>query len=430
MIGPGAGNKLLVFGAGAAGMNLAIQAAKLGVSVDVLEKLDVPFASLRLASWRRIDPVEYDWPHDHYARGTFSATGSVPLPQTTGTGAYLANVWDAAWQKWAATLNGKGNRGKVEIIPNFDATQIRGSFDEKATGVTVDAPWPGSAAARVTYGAIVSCVGFAGEKTDDPARPWNDYAGPQFWTDDDHFHEDLARPLECHRVLISGGGDGGMQDYQRAMTGSFGKALLKRITDFIAPLDRDWQVLPATSEAMILKAEDAGRRACAWRQGTHGIDGVLADWHAAFEKEADKVLGSLDESVLRQLELEILRPCIVSGATRVTWIYRDATPGYAYALNRYLSIFVERMAEAAAKSSEALPRREIISIVPDDPANHQCGNPDDCFGVEHHVVLRSAAGVDTKSSFDWIVVRHGANQIPLLREPTMPEQMTPYDIPR
>jgi len=435
LIGPGAANKLLVLGAGASGMNLAIQAAELGVSVDVLELEATPFNTLYKASWRRIDPVEYDWPHAHYQRGVFPGptSGRIPLQQITGTGAALARNWNKAWKDWDANRNGRQTRGTVEIFTRFDATLVK-PLNETAVAVNVSPLWRGSAgAATVPYGAVVSCIGFAGELTrhHPPPDRWSGYHGPQFWTDDDRLHEHWVQPLDCRQVLISGGGDGGMQDFQRAATAAFGKKLLDNLISEAAIIAPNWIICPDRTTAAIVKADDIGRRAFAWRQDGQTLAQTQTTWDDAFRAEAIHVIGLLSSSQTIALAGKILRPCIVSGATALTWIHREATPGFAYALNRYLAIFVELLAHAVSAAVEVLPRSEIVAMSPKDPPHaHLCGDPDHCFGKMHKVTLKASNGVELELDADCIIVRHGALQTPLLGTVPMPEQMTPYDFPQ
>ena len=439
--------KLLIFGAGAAGLNAAITAADLGVSVDVIEIDKDPFGSFRLASWRRIDPVEYDWPHDHFDAGVFPPGGTgIPLVQHTGTGDDLASLWAADWKAWDQSRNGRGHRGKVELLVSTDARLFKPGIKEIAANghVEVTGPWPSSAGGANTtrtYGAVISCVGFGPERTFDvhsPAR-WNGYSGPSFWLDEDFISPGNVTPLGVDKVVISGGGDGGMQDFQRVVTGEFGKELLHKLNIVASGLSPS---IDMTSDAMLrafLTAEDAGRRAYAWQRASQPISLAMQTWHDAFASEVSKLFAHLNLvaiTQLRQLAADILRPEILSGQLSVTWLYKDATPGYAYALNRYLSLVIQELAlidanQFGVRAVQVLDSHEIVAISP-TYSTHSCSTSAGCFGIPHDVVLQSSTTKAKKPINDvgLIVVRHGAMPDPLLAGAAIREQMTPFDLPQ
>jgi len=432
--------KLLVFGAGAAGLNAAITAADRGVSVDLIEINQDPFASFRLASWRRIDPVEYDWPHPHYDDGIFPSAGSgIPLVQQSGTGDDLAQVWAAFWQWWNNTCNGVAHRGTVTLMTSTDAQLFKGGIQEAQgnSHVNVTGPWPSGIGTRM-YGAVLSCVGFGPERTFDehlPAR-WGGYIGPSFWLDDDQIVQGNVTPLGVSEVVISGGGDGGMQDFQRVMTGEFGKELLHKLNAEASALGID--LAPDAMVRSFLEAEDAGRRAYAWQRASQPIAVDMAKWHDAFADGVRQLFSQLKTtslSDLRRIASTILRPELLSMQLSVTWVYKDETPGYAYALNRYLALVIQELASITdrygmAPKVQVLAKHEIVKIGPTHYA-HKCVSPQSCFGIEHDVMIKDSrtGATTTLTDVGLIIVRHGALPDPLLAGAAVREQMTPFDFP-
>lgn len=437
--------KLLVFGAGAAGLNAAITAAERGITVDVIEINKDPFASFRLASWRRIDPVEYDWPHSHYDAGVFpwagaSAGSGIPLIQQSGTGDDLAQEWAAFWQWWDTSCNGVAHRGTVTLLTSTDAQQFVTGIEASPTNshVNVKGPWPGGTATR-SYGALVSCIGFGPERTFDDHVPgrWGGYIGPSFWLDDDQITQGNTKDLGVSQVVISGGGDGGMQDFQRVMTGEFGKVLLHKLNAAAHQIGID--LAPHAMICAFLMAEDAGRRAYAWQRTKQPISADMKTWDGAFASQVRQLFANLRPMSLHGLQKiahAVLRPQLLSHNLSVIWVYKGATPGYAYALNRYLSLVIEQLASIPSASGQ-VPRVsvkamcEIVKIRP-AVAAHKCVSPKGCFGVKHEVVIDDTRNniQTTISDADLIVVRHGALPNPLLAGAAVSEQMTPYDFPQ
>ena len=437
--------KLLVFGAGAAGLNAAITAADRGISVDVIEVNQDPFASFRLASWRRVDPVEYDWPHAHYNAGVFpwagaSAGSGIPLIQQSGTGDDLAQDWAAFWKGWKNSCNGVAHRGTVNLLTSTDAQHFKGGIQEAAgnSHVNVTGPWPHGASTQM-FGAVLSCVGFGPERTFDehvPAR-WGGYIGPSFWLDDDQIGQGNATALGFKEAVISGGGDGGMQDFQRVMTGEFGKELLHKLNAEAGALGID--LAPDAMIRAFLAAEDAGRRAYAWQRTNQPISADMAKWHDAFAGQVRQLFAQLKSTSiadLRQIASSVLRPELLSMQLSMTWVYKDETPGYAYALNRYLSLVVQELASIAdpygmVPKVQVLANHEIVKIRPTHYA-HKCVSPQGCFGVEHDVTIEATrtGAKTTINDVDLLVVRHGALPDPLLAGAAVREQMTPFDFPQ
>ncbi|MCA7889422.1 hypothetical protein LGM58_40270 [Burkholderia contaminans] len=128
--------------------------------------------------------------------------------------------------------------------------------------------------------AVVSCIGFGEEITSErpPAGNWNGYRGPQFWLEDDRMWP-AAFPLVNGRVpksiLISGSGDGAMQDFQRAATGRFGRALYEEIERAVGAS----RFSPENSMLAPLLAEDLARRAHAFRSSRDSVEVTLNYWH-------------------------------------------------------------------------------------------------------------------------------------------------------
>ena len=437
---------LLVIGAGAAGMCAAMNAAYWGVNVTVVELDQVPFATFFRARWRRVDPCEYDWPHPHCQQGLFpQSNGWFPLPQTTGTGADLAHSWTHLWQQWQALYDGKGKRGHIELLTSLDGRPMVNPANHRypagANHVEVSAPWQtgGTPSAR-PFGAIINAAGFGVECTDSDGQcpdPWNGFQGPAFWKDDDQIPNDPKEHIPHTNVVISGGGDGAMQDFQRVVTGHFGLTLLKALQDAIDHHRPGFQLDADGVIRSLLSAEESARRMHAWQRQAHPAKQMTAAWHTAFEQAIVPHIKRLGQAALDAVAHDVLRGRLKNGQLKVTWAHRLSTPEYAYALNRFLCLVLNTLCSEASSnmikhSVQLLPRHEITAISPSAKANHHpCVSAKGCIGVLHDVTLTSHTGSPHPiKDVDLIIVRHGADRSTTPgRGPYAPEQMTPYDIP-
>ncbi len=437
---------LLVIGAGAAGMCAAMSAAYRGANVTVVERGLAPFATFFRARWRRVDPCEYDWPHPHCIQGRFpQSNGWFPLPQTTGTGADLAHSWTHLWQQWQALYDGKGNRGHIELLTSLDGRAMMDSahhrYSASSRHVEVNAPWqPMAAPSTRQFGSIINAAGFGVECTDSNGQspdPWNGFQGPAFWKDDDQIPIDPSDAFPHANVIISGGGDGAMQDFQRVVTGRFGLDLLKTLQDSInrhSPgirLDNDGVI------RQLLSAEETGRRMHSWQRPAHPARQMLAAWHQTFASAITPHIMGLGQATLDAVARDVVRDELKNGQLNVAWVHRLSTPEYAYALNRFLCLVLQSLCTASSSSTikqgvQILPRHEITAISPcAKVAPHACVQPKTCIGRPHDVTLTPFAGMPyVVPRVDLIIVRHGANRSATPgRGADTPEQMTPYDIP-
>src|SRR5207253_4242654 len=86
--------RLLVCGAGAAGVTAALHALSLGVETVLVEQSPAPFLRQRLCRSRWIDPVQYDWSANHWTTASFPHAGPpMPLPWPADRSNRLAFRW-------------------------------------------------------------------------------------------------------------------------------------------------------------------------------------------------------------------------------------------------------------------------------------------------------------------------------------------------
>lgn len=436
----GRGWPLLVYGAGAAGMNAAMHAANRRIDVTVVERTDKLFSTLSRAGWRRIDPTEYDWPHEHWLLGTFPRDGkTIPLPQVKAmSGTALAAAWRTHWRKYADT-----RYENVKVLFGLDASNLDVSDRGLGTLVDVTGEWTAGSGMRSTkrFGAVLSCIGFGDELVSEEPRNglWNHYAGPRFWHDSDGIVANRALPRGVSDVVISGGGDGAMQDLQRVATKGtlFGRELFVKLEALIDGLvRRGWIAKPfpdAGSLVKFLSAEETGRRAFSWAPDRYGVPLAMKQWHDAFADPIFTAVRSWPPTERDWICEQVFRKELIENALEINWVMHDPTSGYAYALNRYLSLMLVALAE---NCSQPLPLNvwyssAIHTIKPKHPG--PCASAGTCIGKPHEVkfkALGSAAAPPDREA-NLVIIRHGVEPRPVLlggRLP-VPEQITPFDLP-
>ena len=435
---PGALNSslpLLVFGGGAAGVACALTAVAMNRKVVFVEKEVEPFRTQEGVDTRWIDPVEFDWPQPHWRSGTLP--GSAPiLPLKAMRAADLAASWKILY---ARVLRANPNLLMPIRSDAFDWSVQPAAFGNGLVAYNrKDAAPP----VGLTHCAAISCIGFRGEKTTVGSTTGTRVQGPLFWGHDDLGAPDLGTgrsPTATSegtrlQALVSGGGDGAMQDFVRLATGKMGRSLYD--TMGLGGIER------APDMIEILSAEDAARRAHTWTPAPQPMQ-AFSRWHDAYEALAERIWklwetkGLVDEIIARTLRPEV----------SVTWVVGGKVPGYAYGLNRILAALVawlvaRRGSRPLAGSSKKLgePEPECRPVIITDlklkslaaADRHFCDGT--CHAKPHYARLQrdlNAAGVDDYETgvFDIVVIRHGVDQRPYLGSAAVSEQIMPFGFP-
>ncbi len=423
---------LLVVGGGAAGAACALTALKAGGRVTLLEAKGDLFTTQRPVRTRWIDPVEFDWPQPHWTSEILGSPSKGPvLPIKAAWASDLADAWKGPLTIAANTYGAAFDLRRGE---NGRAWQI----ESRADGV--EAVPSGAALGNVaTHCAAISCIGFSGEDTAILSSSGTEILGAKFWAPDDFDQPSLgtgrlgADTDESTRLhaLVSGGGDGAMQDFQRIATGLMGRSLYDRLP--LAGSELSSVVVQA------LLAEDAARRAHMWSEPGAILSNAYASWHRAYELLADSIWLAWQPH-LAGLCRDVLRPGVTA-----TWIVGGPGATYSYGLNRLLSLLVAKLLAHRSGRTD----RGGATPSPGTPVNcptilydhrlstvtsigHTCST--DCYGKRHTVRLRrhpaDAAGTHVDiGPFDLIVARYGVDHTPLFGDAAFTEQVVPFDFP-
>jgi hypothetical protein len=447
---------LLVFGAGVAGINAALRAEAHGVQVDVIERSDRLFSSF-FRSKRAINLTEYDWPNPPDALPRWKEVPLVPsLPKEMRSivGAALVPRWIRLCAKHVGDKSDEHRNFPINVFFTYraDEFEVNNVFETNSPEdrlLDVKGPWNGREQPYTTrkFGAVLFCLGPGPEKIAEQRDPdtrlipgkWSGFSGPDYWKDADRMDVQRSKyPRDISSVIISGGGDGGMQDFQRIVTGSYGAELLDQLEKVSTRLRsmpsrriRSKEILPHDALLRFVAADDAGRRACCWALNGSGEN--AANWHRMYYRQIKMLVRAWPKQARDDLARALFRPELLDKALKVRWIMASPNIGTGYALNRYLSLLLLAL-------RPSLPRGQIIfqpssyieAIKPVDPQVHQCDaeHPRNCMGKLHTVWIRRGTQ-KYKRNVNLIIIRHGLGDIdrPLGVSPPVIEQIVPFRLP-
>lgn len=446
---------VLVVGAGAAGVEVALTLQALGQSVVLVEANDKPFKHQRHVKTRVIDPCEYDFPHLTWRLGDMKAVpGPIPhLAFKAATPRSLAIDWDLALGMAKKGIAGVAATVQVQRNTTFDVsdlTQNPASNCEHWSGYA----HPSKPRVRVgaDFAAVVSTVGFSSEFTSLPSESQRDVVCRPFWANDDLLSADLGThgrsgrgfPKRVAKVLVSGGGDGASQDIQRVLTGLCGKALFDRLNITLPQ--------PELHNAMLAEHEAQRAHIWTWQVGTTAALRSPAwnwqasaklqhqAWHDAYEDLATAIYKSWSGNLAS-------RQSVLRDDVDLTWVISSSGLTYSYGLNRLLGLLVARLAAEATgrtlkvatgkqwQAMSAVGARPVmlynsrVNAVAAASAHVHTGS---CAHELHNVEVKFLIdGITTTvDAVDVLVARHGVKVERLFGGAAIPEQLVPIVLPR
>jgi hypothetical protein len=448
--------RLLIVGAGAAGVAAAIRASELHVDCLLLEK--EPWAlGAQSDSNRIVDPTEYDWPQPHWRKGRFVAgrfDQDLPLTFERGEAQDLCHRWQRLFAAWVGNHTGSSATGNVEIRHRRDLVTLAGAdlrfecWEEQNNPAKrrkecdvviaddgVEMVYVNSNHAPDRFGAIISCIGFGSETVSVPiSGATTPYQGPRFWQADSLAERamGLAKPQGLIRVLVSGGGDGALQDIQRALTRRCGRDLWDRIVE----VDPDFE--KKIDFAMAAMVDDEGRRAHAWKAPDQASPRSLRKWHRAYSLIARRIWANWSESQRETLRHTVLRETVT---VHLFWAVGGLVPAYAFGLNRLLTYLVLLLhqentgrpfwgSDPATWASDrpiVLAGHRVSRVM---PIGHSCTDHRSCNGQLHKVYCNGSVSKEyLVGEFEVVIIRHGAPPRPLIDRPLVTEQFVPFKFP-
>jgi hypothetical protein len=398
VIGPD--NRLLVVGAGASGVSAALRAADRGVHTTLVERGNAPF-SRQANSSRIVDPTEYDWPHPGWQEGEIP---DLPLPLRRKPANELVALWLWEYRKPRGLLF---SRPETEFIRSFRdgggmTALLRGELDRQDGGY-----WE-------RFDMVLNCSGPGEESVtiaeDHPDRA---HASYRFWDDDPLEVDGFGLPpgrSSTPSVLISGGGDGALQDFLRiAFPKQTPSDLYLRIPEPVR----------TEVERRIYAAEDSFRRAWVWSENAELDCQILRQLHHEHVAVAKMVAG----------QGRFLPEFNEARMGKVTVIHKCDHFSVCYPFNHFLACLAnEYMGGARFRAQHGL-----IEVVSSDAAEHQCqGKAAECWEHPHRVEFAKShcgdpnpAKLPGSEVYDLVILRHG----PKAGTPKLARQMLPYRLP-
>ena len=400
----GAGKPLLVVGAGVAGAAAAIRAARLGVPTHLVDRAPLPFGLQRRALSRFIDPCVYDWPVDHCMSGlTPPGSAGAVLKLKAAMASELASTWH---DDLMSAIDDAG--GCIDYRPGTGVQPTEVLQDPK-TGeqwIQVTAG-PGE---PLQVSAIIWAAAEKVEKTtamDAGTPPKPIFEGIWFWAADD-----LVKLGKDDRVLISGAGDGALQDYIRATTGMDDMSEILRILR-----------IPDPTLRRLHSAEDRAHRGRVWMPDvTDPDDRNQRDRLKVHEERWIKPLEAVHRAAAKRL---LLDPTVANGIAailasrrrgrpKVHLLHRSPYLTAYYGLNRFLTLLLAEYLMAPPRHEQTLFAGASIRSVDDaeippgpplwsgspDPGGYRAR-----FKREHRVAFHGK-GLAT-NLYNVIIVRHG-----------------------
>lgn len=383
----------LVLGGGVTGVAVAIKAAQLGVEIVLVEKAEELFPIQSRCSSRYIHPYEYAWPLFPFwpsdERGLFDSYPLLKEDQeacppglswTAGAASEIAKQWRRQLaERWPFRLRFRPNAASVK------GKSLRETFDPLGL-----------------FGVIVACVG-GEERNAVDENEKEAFASFTYWSTDEFENPNLPNKLGLERlkILISGGGDGGLQDFLRLTCRSEeGKlfsagAILKKLLD---QLTKSEAFRESVKRLVHENPENPARPE----------PRKLWDEH----KSLARALTS-DTQFCEQLKA-LLDPLILSRKKQVTLAFQEENFSRCFSLNSLLvhtiACYIDQNNGSVSEESEASLRPNTTikaKGITSAQENHVCQkDANQCLQASHRVDF--GAGQRT---YDVIILRHGDVQL-------------------
>ncbi len=337
---------LIVVGAGAAGMTAAWRATQAGANTLLVEKGKNIFPLQRGCNDRYVSMSMYDWPEPFANGGAFPSLGDQP---TYGTDRDVknsfpcaTNSWKpvtaaklvAAWEQrlndcppeWEIRLNTKAKpilsqQTRFHQDPGFIEIELTSETEKKV----------------VRCSSVILATGVGIERSSQEG-----YQSYSFWSDDSRAPWAASGNHSNKRILISGSGDGAIQDVLKTL-------LNLDNGDLIALAD---SIVPAEIKTLILAAERHAERQLLWGVPESSVC-------AALQSVYSKIIKQISSDVINEWKSKFLK----SDCPEVIWNMSNLSIfSKCYPLNRLLGTLLLR--EEFENVVNRIPGR-IVEVVED-----------------------------------------------------------------
>lgn len=399
---------LLVVGAGAAGATAAMVAATNDVPTLIVERDKHPFNRQLYCPTRFLCPSEYDWPSPRWRARRFPERG---LAFPFSWNANYAGVVAASWRP-KLLRESRVNRNlrlrlscKVES-PKSLVSLTRNQDPKRDPLFPVTIKDESGNIETESVAVVVACTGPGKE------RCWAEkdkFLGVSFWDPDTLQEPRFGLPPEVTqpRILLSGGGDGVLQDFLRVTTnvkaaGEIFEALPDAIQSRLAA---------ATAEA-----DEQFRRGFLWDMTRYNCRGahILHEAYTQAVKEVFTQSSPADLDALDQRLTGMLRA--VPEKLHVRLVHPCSHFSNCYPLNRILVLLLATFVNRKYRIDLILPYTQVLRVRPAD--GHVCPTIEHCTQNPHYVDLglarccdigNTSTSIDRRDSelYHHVVLRHG-----------------------
>ncbi|HEY1131780.1 MAG TPA: NAD(P)-binding protein [Roseateles sp.] len=428
-------SRLVILGAGAAGLTAAATAAKLGVQRIVLVEKAGTVMSLQARSASRwLDPVQYDWPATHWADEVWPLEEN-PRRFTAVTVAFpplhaaLAEDWALEFQNRTLNLLAAGIQCRFHTQASDWRRVPSGAW------VEVDlTDLKTNAVQSVDADILIIAVGFGTEQASLPnSNPRRRrFSGLDFWSTDEFELPSLGLPQPNAGVLVSGAGDGALQDFIRLSTGAQSAREVLRAVWSATTQRAAWK----ESFTALWHWEDNALRSRSFVTGTPAECDVLKRLHQRHAEAVEQLATSRDWPAVLEM-LDDVTSGRERGSVQLAFICDHFS--WCYPLNRTTALLVARYLES--RGHQVL--RSFSAVQSTAAVAHLCKVG--CWGKPHEVSV--AQGVScahtaaaraawpvketTKFTVNGLVVRHGIDPLTFGRRTfsRLAPQVVPYHLP-
>jgi len=380
----------MVIGGGAGGATAAMLAASRGVPTVLLERGKNTFNMQAACRTRWICPTAYDYPLEHFRYGGFPASGR---PHHVN--------WDADWAnllslRWRAQLKAMINSRQypLTLLKYSDAEIVNARPLE--VRITTDHPRRGLFVRDEPAQLVLTTTGF-GEERRFLSRK-HSYYGFRFWNSDPLQRPNAGVKRGDATVLISGSGDGGLQDLLRVATG---RSFAEVVRDLAGVLDQ--------ARSAVMDAESTVSRSLHWNFETPH-DHTLLHWlHDQYLRIVHRLLRDQDN-------VDAVKAILVDPLPTITLLAECDHFSICYPLNHLLSLLIAETIQRETRHPVIRYNERITQI--DSADNHACNqDPWACHGHRHQVTTTATGPCDKPPAQNGgrpphicnvLVIRHGA----------------------
>ncbi len=432
------GRRLLVVGGGVAGATTAVLASRYGARVTLIDSAASLFSAQAQCGTRWIDPVQYDWPLPHATAAKWprelgakaERPSDPPFGFAAGSARSLARAWAsrvaveqrAPAREFEVELGARGlalsdaggyllaryhsARRKLEVSDRFDVVVLARGAKRERTAVS---------GTQVT------------------GQPATNFFGLEFWQDDKFERRGFGLPENgVDPVLISGAGDGGLQDYIRLTTGR--RSAMEVFGQLFEP-GPEGDALRLHLERVTHEIEHGAQRALLWNATAQQDHPVLQSVHDAYRQLLDAWRDRAPRH-WRYAMSALEKVTMHRSPQRIGLLHVCDHFSNCYPLNRLVVMVIAAFVKAKFPDAHGplLGRSKLSWARPgvrSGKYEHQC-DPKGCWGPRHHVRILVGVTCSTETDLlanhlpvDGLVVRHGIEQHPgtELRRQLLPHRL-------